>query len=448
MPAQSQSNASCWRWWRLRRVSLAARREKRENSRQLGSHPGNPGLNDASGPFSPSLLRFDVAYFSLLKCNRNRFADYPNLSNYMRELYEVQRFVLRRNVLLFRRLLAEETNKGARRALQSLFHRVAAVGVALIAGLLLSSFTAEAQTAIPPDVVKLPSGIDLGFTSFYDGFGRTDPGWVFLNYFRWNDFTSIKDSNGQNSPLFVDPRIDVISTLFHAVYVPPIQAPNGAIAFEALLPIVDFQSHFNPPGMVLTNNGLNFGDTTFGVLYQSKPISLGAQSVLSWRVDIQVIAPTGGFDGSRDLNQSSGFWSVAPYVAVTLLPVPKWEISARFNYIYNLPTSLGSNPPQIPGFEFLNGQAGQAGWINFSSSYEVAEGIRPGLNGFWLQQFTDDRTNGISVPGTRVEELYLGPGLSWVIDKKNTSNFNLYLPISAKDTPAGPQFNIQFIHQF
>ena len=301
---------------------------------------------------------------------------------------------------------------------------------------------------MPPDVVKLPAGINLGSSSFYDGFGSTDPGWTFLNYFRWNDFTSIRDSNGQNSPLFVDPRIDVISTLFHAVYVSPIQAPNGAVAFEALLPIVDFQSHFSSPGKMLHDNGLNIGDATFAVLYQSKPITLGSQSVLSWRVDLAFIAPTGGFDSSKDINQGSGFWSVTPYVAVTLLPVPKWEISARFNYIYNLPTSLGSNPPQISGFAFHNGQAGQAGWINFASSYEVAKGIRPGLNGFWLRQFTDDRTNGVSLPGTRVEELYLGPGLSWEIDQKNTSNFNVYLPVSAKNTPAGAQFNIQYIHQF
>ena len=34
-------------------------------------------------------MRFDVAYFSLFKCNRQRIADYPNLSNYMRELYHV-----------------------------------------------------------------------------------------------------------------------------------------------------------------------------------------------------------------------------------------------------------------------------------------------------------------------------------------------------------------------
>jgi hypothetical protein len=320
--------------------------------------------------------------------------------------------------------------------------------IAFIAGFLLPDFSAEAQSPTPPDVVKLPAGINLGSSSFYDGFGSTDPGWTSLNYFRWNDFTSIKDSSGQNSPLFVDPRIDVISTLFHAVYVSPIQVPNGAIAFEALLPIVDFQSHFNAPGTVLQDNGLNIGDMTFGAAYQSKPIALWGQSVLSWRVDLDFTAPTGGFDSNKDINQSSGFWSVEPYLAVTLLPVPKWEISARFNYIYNFSTSRGSDPPQIPDFVFRNGQAGQAGWINFASSYEVVEGVRPGLNGFWLQQFTNDRTNGISLPGTLVEELYIGPGLDWEIDNKNTMNFNLYLPISAKNSNAGPQFNLQYIHQF
>jgi hypothetical protein len=321
-------------------------------------------------------------------------------------------------------------------------------GGVLFAGLLSSNFTAVAQNAMPPDVVKLPAGINLGSSSFYDGFGSTDPGWTSLNYLRWNDFTSIRAGSGQNSPLFVDPRINVISTLFHAIYVPPIPVTNGAIAFEVLLPIVDFQSHFNPSGMVLQGNGLNVGDMTVGAAYQSKPISLWSQSVLSWRIDLDITAPTGGFDGNKDINQSSGFWSVNPYLAVTLLPIPKWEISARFNYIYNLSTSRGADPTQIPGFVFSNGQAGQAGWINFASSYEVIEGVRPGLNGFWLQQFTNDSTNGVSLPGTLVEELYLGPGLDWQIDKKNTANFNLYLPISAKNTQAGPQVNIQYIHQF
>ena len=35
----------------------------------------------------PTLVRFDVAYFSLFRCNRQRMADFPHLSRYMRELY-------------------------------------------------------------------------------------------------------------------------------------------------------------------------------------------------------------------------------------------------------------------------------------------------------------------------------------------------------------------------
>src|SRR5205823_5834616 len=37
----------------------------------------------------PTLVRFDVAYFSIFRCNRQRIADYPNLSRYLRELYRV-----------------------------------------------------------------------------------------------------------------------------------------------------------------------------------------------------------------------------------------------------------------------------------------------------------------------------------------------------------------------
>jgi len=35
----------------------------------------------------------------------------------------------------------------------------------------------------------------------------------------------------------------------------------------------------------------------------------------------------------------------------------------------------------------------------------------------------------------------------WQINKNSSVNYNLNLPISAKNTPAGPQFNILYIHQ-
>jgi putative glutathione S-transferase len=46
-------------------------------------------ITEADWRLFATLVRFDVAYFSLFKCNRNRIADFPNLSNYMRELYQL-----------------------------------------------------------------------------------------------------------------------------------------------------------------------------------------------------------------------------------------------------------------------------------------------------------------------------------------------------------------------
>jgi len=44
-------------------------------------------LTEADLRLFPTLARFDVAYYSLFKCNLRRIADYPNISNYMRDIY-------------------------------------------------------------------------------------------------------------------------------------------------------------------------------------------------------------------------------------------------------------------------------------------------------------------------------------------------------------------------
>lgn len=46
-------------------------------------------ITEADWRFFPTLVRFDVAYFSLFRCNRQRIADYVNLQRYMNELHAV-----------------------------------------------------------------------------------------------------------------------------------------------------------------------------------------------------------------------------------------------------------------------------------------------------------------------------------------------------------------------
>jgi glutathionyl-hydroquinone reductase len=46
-------------------------------------------ITEADWRLFTTLVRFDAVYYSHFKCNLRRIVDYPNLSNYLRELYEV-----------------------------------------------------------------------------------------------------------------------------------------------------------------------------------------------------------------------------------------------------------------------------------------------------------------------------------------------------------------------
>ena len=47
------------------------------------------GITEADWRLFTTLVRFDPVYFGHFKCNLRRIADYPNLSNYLRDLYQV-----------------------------------------------------------------------------------------------------------------------------------------------------------------------------------------------------------------------------------------------------------------------------------------------------------------------------------------------------------------------
>ena len=59
--------------------------------RRLSRHRYVAGarLTEADWRLFPTLVRFDAVYYSHFKCNLRRIVDYPNLSNYLRDLYQV-----------------------------------------------------------------------------------------------------------------------------------------------------------------------------------------------------------------------------------------------------------------------------------------------------------------------------------------------------------------------
>jgi hypothetical protein len=319
---------------------------------------------------------------------------------------------------------------------------------------------AGAQAPLP-DVVKPPAGINLGSTSFYDGFGRTRPGVTLLQYFRWTHDTEISDGNGIENANFIAPRINVFPSLTQVIVATRWHPLGGTAGFSVLVPLVDLRSSFaaNSP-KTLSSNGFGVGDIIAGPIYQSK-LYVGGEGVQSspkrqisssphfgYRVQFMVQIPNGNFNSSKSINQGSGYWAVAPYFATTYLPIPRLEMSTRFHYQYNLATDKLPNPPPIPKLVYKSGQAGQLIYDNFTSSYRWTKKLYMGANGYGVYQLSPDKTNGVNVGGARETQFYLGPGGGYDFGKSSTLNVNLYLKMEAHNTASGPALQLLFIHRF
>jgi hypothetical protein len=320
------------------------------------------------------------------------------------------------------------------------------------AGLCAASllFAPAAQAQSLPDTISPPKAINLGRTSFFDGFGRTDEGFTWLQYGRYEDLDRITTADGQNSPFFKSPSIQLFSAVTQIVYTSGWHPFGGdAVGFTAAASVLSLAPSFAPDSpLKLNSNGFGVGDLMWGPGYQSRVYRRQGRPVLSFRVQLMISSPTGAFKASDSLNQGSGFWGVNPYIAVTYLPTARLEVTTRLNYQYSFASSNFSDPPRIPGVIYSSGQAGQIVYGNIASSYEVAPKIRLGINGYFLQSLGPDMTNNHTVPRSEVSEFSLGPGGRYTFDADNALNVNLYCPVVSRNGTPGAQLNFQFTRRF
>jgi hypothetical protein len=330
----------------------------------------------------------------------------------------------------------------------------------LSAPALTGAVPARGQAPLP-DVVKPPAGINLGSTSFYDGFGRTRPGVTLLQYFRWTHDTEISNGTGMENVNFIGPHIDAYPSLTQVIVATGWHPLGGTAGFSVLVPLVDLRSSFAADSpKKLSNNGFGVGDIIAGPIYQSKMYAGGegvqasakprvsVSPYFAYRFQFLVQIPNGNFNTTKSLNQGSGYWAVAPYFASTWLPIPRLEMSTRFHYQYNLVTDKLPNPPPIPHLVYASGQAGQLLYDNFTTSYRFTKKLYVGANAYGLYQLTPDRTNGVKVGGARETQFYLGPGGGYDFGNSSTLNVNLYLKMEAHNTASGPQLQLLYIHRF
>ena len=160
------------------------------------------------------------------------------------------------------------------------------------------------------------------------------------------------------------------------------------------------------------------------------------------RLDFPVVVPTGQYDSTRPLNISNNIVSLNPYYAFTILPTDKLELSARLHYLWN-----SRNDSPYEGLQASSIQPGQAFHANLAASYEVLKGLRLGVNGYALQQLTDDKMNGKSLPDSRERVFGIGPGLV-VSGDKWWIYLNSYFEAGAENRPQGMKVVLRYSRVF
>jgi hypothetical protein len=316
----------------------------------------------------------------------------------------------------------------------------AVLGLALTCG--------SGLTAAQAVTVNEPSGLNLGGTSFFDALGKYTPGLVYQQYFQIQHFNGINDTNGNALPVFKNTSITAIVSLNQFIYVSPYHLFGGVLGGMVIVPLTDLNASFAHDSLakLKANRGLGVGDLTWGPFIAFPPVIRGGRPVFAQRMEFDVISPSGSYDTSKDINPSSGFWSINPYWAVTILPTPKTEISARFNYLHNFTNSQPASSEPLPAGTTT--QAGDAGWVNFTTSYELLPKLNVGLNGYYFKQFTDDKVNGVIQKGTETESVSMGPGATYMFNQNNIGFLNVYLPVVKKNTTNGFNVILRYIHAF
>jgi hypothetical protein len=260
-------------------------------------------------------------------------------------------------------------------------------------------------------MVLVPGGIsafnqppmNLGFTNFADGGAPPGnlPGFILFHNAMWIEASEFRDANGDKLP--GRNRASLLVATAELVFFTPFKDPltGGLFGWDLIIPVVagTVTTSFDPPNTSRSNTG-GLADIIFGPALQWNDHTLFGMPYLH-RFEVEISAPTGDFDPRFVFNPGSDVWTIQPHYVQTLwlLPYVNLEISFRHHWRY----STESPDTKI--------KPGQVYYVNYAASYGLTQNLRAGLNGYYLQQLTNDELSGDDIERSKERAISIGPGL-------------------------------------
>jgi len=98
----------------------------------------------------------------------------------------------------------------------------------LLGGLIATGLSSALDSGTVRAANLEPTGIDLGLTSFFDGFGKNEPGFVYLTYAFYQVGHQINDNSGNAQTIFGTPKINDFVWINQLAWVSPATLFGGA----------------------------------------------------------------------------------------------------------------------------------------------------------------------------------------------------------------------------
>jgi hypothetical protein len=279
------------------------------------------------------------------------------------------------------------------------------------------------------------------------------PGFYFKNYAYYYHANDMKDDHGNDIEAFDE--LTVWAEVMRFIWISKKEILGGNYGQHLFLPFLDVSLDFDLPLGPKAKKGYDDTDVPY-VIYS--PFILAhhfLQGKLHTVISLaDIYIPTGDDKGNL-AGVGHNFWTFEPVFAVTYMPVPAWEFSAKFMYDFNTeqddsPTVYGFNVDRTPGDEFH---------FDYSVSYGFSKSFRLGINGYCYWQVSDDDYDiGSSIPnpvkgllkddeGNRSRVYAVGPGI-WYNHKNMFFELRTQFEFDAKNKTEGQDVWFNVVYAF
>lgn len=280
--------------------------------------------------------------------------------------------------------------------------------------------------------------VGLGTSNFLDGGPlRPVPGLYWQQNSRYYHADIFRDicGNTLNKDHAVDLNIVTTSTQLAYQFRPGL-LPRSQFGLAASLPFV-FYNHINCNSLGIRSSGSGFGDFAAGFYFQFDPIMEGDRPIFVHRFEFDAIFPTGKNESpQKNLNPGSNLFYIDPYWSFTLYFNPEFALSMRLNYLWcgeNKKTGL---------------QPGQAIHGNYTLEKQVMSNVWIGINGYYLQQLTDNKLCDVKIPCSKEKVFSTGIGALYLATPQDVFFFNLFFECFAKNRAQGFSFFFRYLGHF